>query len=154
MWQGTPSQKAVFELTGDSRVIEYPSWKGPTLGPSPGSQRIIPSKKSKHKSVWMDPAPTATRPHLLLSELQLFLQGVHLLCPLHGTSSLVAVLHQLEKNTGEGEDGGGSAHAASASAPLRLAKIPLLLAASDRRPRAGLQDFLPRTSPGEAAGSL
>lgn len=152
MWQGTPSQKAVFELTGDSRIIVGRDPQG-GLGPSPGSRRIIPNK-SKHKSVWMDPAPTATRPHLLLSELQLFLQGVHLLCPLHGTSSLVAVLHQLEKNTGEGEDGGGSAHAASASAPLRLAKIPLLLAASDRRPRAGLQDFLPGTSPGEAAGSL
>lgn len=40
---------------------------------------------------------TSTRPHLLLSKLQLFLQGVHLLCPLHSMSSLIAVLNQLEK---------------------------------------------------------
>lgn len=40
---------------------------------------------------------TATSPHLLLSKFQLFLQGVHLLCPLHSTSSLIAVLNQLEK---------------------------------------------------------
>lgn len=40
-------------------------------------------------------------PHLLLPKLQLLLQGAQLLCPLHCTSSLVAVLNQLEKHKGE-----------------------------------------------------